>query len=259
VNLNLSEDQVMLKDALSRALTKVSTPAQIRASEAAGHDAETWAAFAQMGLPLLRVDEAKGGAGVSLMDAVVVAEVVGEYVPVIPAIDVIVAARLLALLGSDVADISSGTIVTLAPAPGDGGEQIIGSAAVADRIVFKCGDAVRMVSGPFGAAEQNIGGMATCRVALGPDVGNIIASGTTATAAYDAAIEEWKLLTAAAIAAAANKAILNAAEYAKERHAFDQPIGSYQGPPIRLPNPMPKSRARHCSFGGRLRRSVLVM
>jgi 3-oxochol-4-en-24-oyl-CoA dehydrogenase len=239
VNLNLSEDQVMLKDALSRALTKVSTPAQIRASEAAGHDAETWAAFAQMGLPLLRVDEAKGGAGVSLMDAVVVAEVVGEYVPVIPAIDVIVAARLLALLGSDVADISSGTIVTLAPAPGDGGEQIIGSAAVADRIVFKCGDAVRMVSGPFGAAEQNIGGMATCRVALGPDVGNIIASGTTATAAYDAAIEEWKLLTAAAIAAAANKAILNAAEYAKERHAFDQPIGSYQG----LAHPLAESYA----------------
>jgi 3-oxochol-4-en-24-oyl-CoA dehydrogenase len=229
VNLNLSEDQIMLQDALSRALTKVSTPAQIRASEAAGHDIETWAVFTEMGLPLLRVDDAKGGAGGSLLDAVVVAQVIGEYVPVIPAIDVIVAARLLAALGSDVSDIARGTIATLALAPGDGGEQIVASAAVADRIVFKCGDTVRAVSGPFGAAEKNIGAMAACRVALGPDVGEVTASGPAAIAAYDAAVEEWKLLTAAAIAAAAKKAILNAADYAKERHAFDQPIGSYQG------------------------------
>jgi 3-oxochol-4-en-24-oyl-CoA dehydrogenase len=239
MNLNLSEDQNMLKDALSRALAKVSTPTQIRASEATGHDAETWAVFVDMGLPLLRVDESKGGAGGSLMDAVVVAEVIGELVPVIPAIDVIVAARLLAALGNDVADIGTGAIATLALMPGEGKEQVIAAASVADRIVFKSGDSVRIVSGPFGAAEANIGAMAARRVKLGADVGAIIATGPAAIAAYDAAIEEWKLLTAAAIAAAAKKAILNAADYAKERHAFDQPIGSYQG----LAHPLAEAHA----------------
>jgi alkylation response protein AidB-like acyl-CoA dehydrogenase len=223
VNLELSEDQTMLKDALSRALAKVSTPAQIRLSEATGHDAETWRTFVEMGLPLLRVAEAQGGAGASLMDAVVVAEVFGEFVPVIPAIDVIVTARLLATLGAGVADIGEGAIATLALFEGDGDAQLVGAAAVADRIVFKCGDTVRLVSGPFGAAEANIGAMALRRVVLGPEVGEAIASGLDAMAAYDAAVEEWKLLTAAAIGAAAKKAILNAADYAKERHAFDQP------------------------------------
>jgi 3-oxochol-4-en-24-oyl-CoA dehydrogenase len=239
MNLALSEDQNMLKDALSRALAKVSTPSQIRRSESAGHDAETWNAFVEMGLPLLRVDEAAGGVGSSLMDAVVVAEVIGEFVPVIPAIDIIVTARLLATLGVDVSDIGTGAIATLALAPADGGEQVIGAAAVADRIVFKYLDTVRVVSGPFGGSEPNIGAMATRRVWLGDDVGDIIATGPVAMAAFDAALEEWKLLTAASIAAAAKKAILNAADYAKERHAFDQPIGSYQG----LAHPLAEAHA----------------
>lgn len=227
MNLDLTEDQAMLKDALSRALARVSTPAQIRASEATGHDADTWKVFVEMGLPLLRVSEAQGGVSSSLMDAVVVAEVIGEMVPVIPAIDVIVAARLLAQFGVDVSGIGEGAIATLAL--NEGTEQLISAAALADRIVFKSGDELRLVKGPFGKAADNIGAMAVARVALGPDVGEQIAQGAHAVAAYDAAIEEWKLLNAAAISASAKKAILNAAEYAKERHAFDQPIGSYQG------------------------------
>lgn len=239
MNLELSEDQTMLKDALSRALTRVSTPARIRTSEASGHDAETWRVFVEMGLPMLRVPEPQGGAGASLMDAVVVAEVIGEFVPVIPAIDVIVTAWLLASLGADVTDIGEGAIATLALGEGDGGTQLVSAAAAADRIVFRCGDAVRVVAGPFGAAEANIGGSAARTVRLGSDVGELVASGAAASATFAAAIEEWKLLTAAAIAAAANRAILNSADYAKERCAFDQPIGSYQG----LAHPLAEAHA----------------
>lgn len=239
MNLEFSEDQTILKESLSRALTRVSTPEQIRNNEASGHDAKTWKVFVDLGLPLLRVDESRDGAGSSLMDAVVVAEVFGEFVPVIPAIDVIVAARLLAALGCDVSDIGAGSIMTLALAEADGGEQIIAAAAVAERIVFKVGDQVRMVSRPFGGVEANLGAMAARRVRLGADIGAEIASGSTAITAYDVALEEWKLLNAAAIAAAAKKAILNAADYAKERHAFDQPIGSYQG----LAHPLAESYA----------------
>lgn len=229
MNLEMTDDQTMLRDALTRALTKVSTPARIRATEPLGHDNETWRTFVEMGLPLLRVPESSGGADASLMDAVVVAEVLGEFVPVIPAIDVIVTAKLLAELGIDVGGIGEGSIVTLALAPADGSAQVVGSAACADGIVFVSGHEVRMVSGPFGAAERNIGSAAARRVTLGPSDGHCIATGKEALSAWYAAVEEWKLLNAAASAAAARKAILNASEYAKERHAFGRPIGSFQG------------------------------
>lgn len=243
MNLELSEDQEMLKDALARAFAKSSPPARIREAEATGHDAATWQAFVGMGLPLLRVPESQGGAGASLMDAVVVAEAFGEFVPVIPALDVIVAAALLAAIGQDVTDIAEGRIVALALQPADGSEQLVAAAAAADRILFRSDNEIRLVAGPFGSAEANIGSSAARRMALGGEVGDVIASGSSAVAAYDAAIEEWKLLNAAATAAAARKAILIAADYAKERHAFGRPIGSYQG----LAHPLAEA---HCEVEG---------
>lgn len=229
MNLELSEDQEMLKDALSRAFAKSSPPAGIRQAENTGHDAAAWQAFVEMGLPLLRVPDEHGGAGGSLMDAVVVAEAFGEFVPVIPALDVIVTARLLALLDGDVAGIAEGKIVGLALRQGQGAEQLVEAAGVADSILFRSGEEVRIVTGPFGRPVSNIGSSAASRVSLGPDIGDLLASGPAAVDAYEAAIEEWKLLNAAATAAAARKAILLAADYAKERHAFGRPIGSYQG------------------------------
>lgn len=243
MNLELTEDQEMLKDALSRAFTKSSPPARIREAEMSGHDPVTWQVFVEMGLPLLRVPDAQGGAGAGLMDAVIVAEVFGEFVPVIPALDVIIAAQLLAALGADVDDVAGGKIAALALRPADGSEQLVDAAAVADQILFRSGDDIRSLSGPFGPAETNIGSSAARRVALGDNVGEVIASGFDAIAAYDAAIEEWKLLNAAATAAAARKAILIAAEYAKERHAFGRPIGSYQG----LAHPLAEA---HCEVEG---------
>ena len=243
MNLELSEDQEMLKDALSRAFARSSPPSRIREAERSGHDDATWQAFVEMGLPLLRVPEEQGGAGAGLMDAVVIAEVFGEFVPVIPALDVIVTARLLAILGTDVANLASGRIAAIAPREADGTEQLVDAAAAADTIVFRSGDQVRAVSGPFGPPEPNIGSSAARRIVLGPDIGEPLASGTEAVAAFDAAIEEWKLLHAAASAAAARKAILLAADYAREREAFGRPIGSYQG----LAHPLAES---YCEVEG---------
>ena len=47
--------------------------------------------------------------------------------------------------------------------------------------------------------------------------------------AFAQAIEEWKLLMSAALAGLSREAIRLAAAYARERVAFGQPIGSYQG------------------------------
>jgi len=229
MNLDLNEEQEMLRDALSRAFAKSSPPAQIREAEKTGHDPVAWQAFVEMGLPMLRVPERLGGTGASLLDAVVVAQVFGEYAPVIPALDVIVGASLLAMLGENVDDLAEGKIVVVALQPADGSSQVVDAAGVADRIVFRAGSEIRSLAGPFGPVEANTGSTAACRVQLGDNVGTVIATGPDAVATYDAAIEEWKLLNAAAISAAARKAILIAADYAKERHAFGRPIGSYQG------------------------------
>ena len=64
MNLEPSDDQRMLREMLSRALERSSPPARIRLLEDAGHDAECWQAFVEMGLPLLRV--AQGSATVAL-------------------------------------------------------------------------------------------------------------------------------------------------------------------------------------------------
>ena len=230
MNLAPSDDQRMRREMLSRALERSSPPARIRLLEDAGHDAECWQAFVEMGLPLLRVAEAHGGAGASLMDAVVMAETIGAFLPLIPAVEVVVAARLLGALTGGADGVADGEIVTLALADATraGARPVVG-APVAGRILFRCGDAVRVVHGPFGANEANTGSLATAHVPLGPDVGAVVASGPQALAAFNAALEEWKLLTAAAMAAAARRSVGLAADYAKEREAFGQPIGSYQG------------------------------
>lgn len=55
-----------------------------------------------------------------------------------------------------------------------------------------------------------------------------LASGELALASFAAAIEEWKLLTAAALAGLGRKVVQMAAEYASERKQFGQPIGAFQ-------------------------------
>ncbi|MDB5451803.1 MAG: hypothetical protein JWO33_381, partial [Caulobacteraceae bacterium] len=233
MNLSLSEDRTMLKDALTRALAKESTPARIRAAEKAGHDPALWTVFSEMGLPLLRVAEDHGGIGLGLLDAVLVAETVGEHLAVIPAVDVMVTARLLSDLGSDAAlallgQVAEGAVVGLAlHDAAQTPEQLVATAASAQVLVFRQGDEIRALAGPLGEVEANLGAFAARKVTLAG--GDLLAAGPEAVRAFEAAIEEWKLLNAASIAAAARQAILNAAEYAKERQAFGRPIGSYQG------------------------------
>jgi alkylation response protein AidB-like acyl-CoA dehydrogenase len=55
-----------------------------------------------------------------------------------------------------------------------------------------------------------------------------VASGALARSAYLAAIEEWKLLTAASLAAMGQRALEVAADYAKDRTQFGRSIASFQ-------------------------------
>jgi alkylation response protein AidB-like acyl-CoA dehydrogenase len=60
------------------------------------------------------------------------------------------------------------------------------------------------------------------------DGATVIASGESALAAYEAAIDEWLVLTAAALGGLAARAVEIGVEYATDRMAWGQPIGSFQ-------------------------------
>src|SRR6185369_16197716 len=96
LNLELAQEQVMLRDSLERLLQRDSTSARIRAAEPLGFDAALWAELVALGLPLLRVPDGAGGAGMSLLDAVLVAEMMGRYLASAPLIETIVANQILA-------------------------------------------------------------------------------------------------------------------------------------------------------------------
>lgn len=232
MNLQLSEEQQLLRDMLEKAFARQCTLAHLRNSEALGHDAETWVLFNEFGLPLLRVPEAQGGVGAGLVEAVVVAEALGKFAPVIPGVEMMVAARLLALLGADdvLQDVADGGIALFAlDDAAVRRQQVIAHASSADLILFRLGEEIRILSGPVAGESTDIGGLGARLVDFDGDGGRLVAQGRDAVQAYEAAVEEWRLLNAARIAAAAQKSLFDAAEYAKERHAFGRPIGSFQG------------------------------
>jgi 3-oxochol-4-en-24-oyl-CoA dehydrogenase len=236
MNLLPSEEQVILRDTLGRALAKESTSARMRVHAATGHDPALWALFQELGLVGLRVAAEHGGASRSLHDAVIVSEVLAEHAASIPGVDTIVTANLLASLGGERALeqlqrlLQGGAPVTLALH--DAAEQplqLVSAAAVAEAVVFRFADEVRLLQTPSGIPEANTGGLSSKRVSLPKGAGILLQGGAAAVAAFQAAVEEWKLLTAAAIAAASHQALVNAAAYARERQAFGRPIGSFQG------------------------------
>ena len=67
------------------------------------------------------------------------------------------------------------------------------------------------------------------RVHAGQGERLVIASNADAKRIWEAGIEEWKILTSAALVGLARESVEMASAYACEREAFGQPIGTYQG------------------------------
>jgi alkylation response protein AidB-like acyl-CoA dehydrogenase len=187
------------------------------------------------------VPEDKGGWGASLLDLALVAEQHGRAVAPAPLIEAQVAARLLARLTGDAATgaltsaLTGDALVTIAVRPARGGiAALVPGAAVAQQAVVLDGDRLLLVDVPADIRlVDNTGSLPLADLDV-PSDAIVLASGTDAVDAYAVALDEWRVLTAAALAGIAARALEIGVAYAKERQAFGQPIGAFQGVAHRL-------------------------
>ncbi|RYY29106.1 MAG: acyl-CoA dehydrogenase [Sphingomonadales bacterium] len=226
MKLALSESQTLLKDTVTRLFEDESTPERVRAAEESGFDPALWQQLVEMGITTMRAVSPDAG-GSTLLDAAIVAEEAGRRLASAPVIEAMVANALLGRAGAELPD----GIVTLALAPVEPGRaQVVPAGAIADTIVALDGDQLVAIARPAGTAMvKNIANSPLALIDLSAADRIVLANGADAKALYEAAVEEWKVLTAIALAGLGRQALEMAAAYSLERIQFGKPIGTFQG------------------------------
>jgi len=238
MNFDLTAEQEMMRESYARFLKEQSSMSRVRAAMASGFDRALWNGLAELGAFALMVPESEGGLGLGLLDAAVLMEEAGRTLASGPIAESLVAARLLGRLGGDAARgllsemLEGKTVVSLAfhdcaqePV------QWVAGGAVADAVVARSGSHVVLVrlAADTQVKKPALDGSPLARINFDDCEHTVLGRGVAATKRFAQAIEEWKLLIAAALAGLSREAIRIAAAYASERVAFGQPIGTYQG------------------------------
>ena len=231
MNFALSEDQTILSDEFRKFFSEQSSMDRVRKAEdeTGGFDPELWQALGEMGALAMRLP---GEDGFGAFEAGLVAFEAGRQLASAPLVEGIVAARLLALLQGpqDLIDAAStgDAVITLALHEATIGNQLVPGGAVADAVLVLDGDNVRLVRPEKSGAPSNLAGQPLGVLDFGKLEGEPQATSNDARNHFLAALEEWKLLTAAWMTGAGLRALELAGDYAKEREQFGRPIAAYQ-------------------------------
>jgi alkylation response protein AidB-like acyl-CoA dehydrogenase len=235
-NTTLDENQQAVQEAFAAFFAKHSTTAVVRAAAPLGFDAELWSRLLEMGAAAMGLPAEQGGDDATMVDLALVGEQWGRTIAPVPLAGHVATTRLLGRTGAPAellgAAASGNRIFTLALAPAvPAVPQLVADAAIAADVIALVGDELLACRTPTpGALVPNQGGTplawwdvqdATARVTL--------ATGPHAVAAYEGAVSEWKVLTAAALVGIADAALALAVEFAKTRETLGVPIGSLQG------------------------------
>jgi alkylation response protein AidB-like acyl-CoA dehydrogenase len=236
VDLALGDEQRELVASFANLLSRASSPDAVRAAEPSGFDPALWRTLLETGVLTMAVPESRGGWGASLLDLALVAEEVGRALAPAPVVETQVAARLLAAAGSDPASealaaaLGGERLVTMALHPPRAGvAELVPAGAVCDALLVPGAGGMLLVRTPPAARRPvaNLGSAPLADVDIGTGVE--LATGDAAEALFEAALDEWLVLTAAALVGMATAAHEAACAYAAERRAFGALIGSYQG------------------------------
>jgi alkylation response protein AidB-like acyl-CoA dehydrogenase len=234
MDLGLSGEQRQLVDAFTALYARMASPQKVRACEPLGFDRDLWRAMLDMGVVEMAVDEDHGGWGATEVDLALIAEQHGRSIAPAPLVEAQVAARLLADCGDAGADwlgaaLGGERVVTFAPRTAwDFRAGLVPGGAVADGAVVLHEGELLLV--PITGARQieNLASMPLADVVVGEDA-VLLAEGARAQALYAAALDRWLALTALALVGIGARAVEIGADYAKQRHAFGTPIGTFQG------------------------------
>ena len=206
------------------------------AAQETGFDKNLWERLCAMGATTMALPESVGGDGATLVDLTLVAEEVGRSLAPVPWIDHVVAARLLGRLGTVDADVVGGKQLAAIDPQHDNpvGVRLIPSGSIADHIIVRDGpesqDVVRLVFGTRPAKVDNIGRLPMAWVDPAvADGRTVLGSGPNALAEYQRALDEWRVLTAAALVGLVEETMTIAAEFAKSRYTLGVPISTLQG------------------------------
>jgi alkylation response protein AidB-like acyl-CoA dehydrogenase len=233
IDYSLTEDHQALQAAYRDFFKTHCSIETVRAAEESGFDKSLWERLCGMGATTMALPDAVGGDGATLVDLTLVAEEIGRSLAPVPWIDHVCAARLLARLGSAEPDVVSGRRLASFDPRHDSvrGSRLIPTGSIVDQIIVRDGeDVVRLTFDTRPTKVDNIGRLPMAWVdPAAADTSVVLASGSEALAEYQRALDEWRVLMAAALTGLVEETMTIAAEFAKTRYTLGVPISTLQG------------------------------
>jgi alkylation response protein AidB-like acyl-CoA dehydrogenase len=240
-----TDQQIEFRDAVRQVLAKECTPDDLRSAfEAPAARNPRWSVLAHLGVVGLSAPVARGGLGLGLVDLVPLLEEAGRVALPEPLLETTaLVAPLLAEVegpeGGTVAgwleSIAAGGLAGVVSTPGSGSVLVAGADG-GELFVLPVADGP---DGPEVHVLESAGITVTPVPSLDPTrrLGTIewdpspdtrVASGPAAASLIGRTVDRAAVATGAEVLGLTERMITLAAEYARERHQFGKPIGSFQ-------------------------------
>jgi len=238
LKLELTEEQSIVRDSVARLFSEVRARERSTVPGAPAFDTKLWTQLADAGVLGTLVPEKAGGTGLGLLEAVLIAEQAGMHLASVPLVEGMVAASLLArfdqveVVSGWFADLMAGAaVVTLAVHEMRDEGIIVQTGGAAQAVLFLEGESLVLGVPKQGQKSlENLGNLPIVRVLSQECLErHVIAQGSIARGAFNAAVDQWRLLTASTLLGMAQEALKQASAYACERMAFGRPVGGFQG------------------------------